>query len=98
MNTSLLFHLTVLYFVTFDALCNVILSNCLFSITFDVISSNCFILYDYCTFSNRENFEIIGDEGIRSLTSFIYTEYKSVYLFATDDCELCVDVTNIVDA
>ncbi|KAH0672505.1 hypothetical protein KY290_024739 [Solanum tuberosum] len=41
-------------------------------------------------------FEIIGDEGVRTLTSFISTEYKSIHLFATEDCELSVDVTDIV--
>ncbi|KAH0737097.1 hypothetical protein KY290_035802 [Solanum tuberosum] len=41
-------------------------------------------------------FEIIGDEGVKTLTSFISTEYKSIHLFATEDCELSVDVTDIV--
>ncbi|KAK6777863.1 hypothetical protein RDI58_024581 [Solanum bulbocastanum] len=41
-------------------------------------------------------FEIIDDEGVRTLTSFISTEYKSIHLFATEDCELSVDVTDIV--
>ncbi|KAG5609479.1 hypothetical protein H5410_020760 [Solanum commersonii] len=41
-------------------------------------------------------FEIIGDEGVRTLTSFISTEYKSIHLFATEDCELSVDVIDIV--
>ncbi|KAH0669360.1 hypothetical protein KY285_023519 [Solanum tuberosum] len=41
-------------------------------------------------------FEIIGDERVRTLTSFISTEYKSIHLFATEDCELSVDVTDIV--
>ncbi|WMV29381.1 hypothetical protein MTR67_022766 [Solanum verrucosum] len=41
-------------------------------------------------------FEIIGDEGVRTLTSFISTEYKSIHLFATEDCELSVNVTDIV--
>ncbi|KAH0730331.1 hypothetical protein KY289_001519 [Solanum tuberosum] len=41
-------------------------------------------------------FEIIGDEGVRTLTSFISTEYKSIHLFATEDCELSVDVTDII--
>ncbi|WMV10242.1 hypothetical protein MTR67_003627 [Solanum verrucosum] len=41
-------------------------------------------------------FEIIGDEGVRTLTSFISTEYKFIHLFATEDCELSVDVIDIV--
>ncbi|WMV19820.1 hypothetical protein MTR67_013205 [Solanum verrucosum] len=41
-------------------------------------------------------FEIIGDEGVRTLTFFISTEYKFIHLFATEDCELSVDVTDIV--
>ncbi|KAK6786010.1 hypothetical protein RDI58_014535 [Solanum bulbocastanum] len=41
-------------------------------------------------------FEIIDDEGVRTLTSFISTEYKSIHLFATEDCELSIDVTDIV--
>ncbi|KAG5573165.1 hypothetical protein H5410_062931 [Solanum commersonii] len=41
-------------------------------------------------------FEIIGDEGVRTLTSFISTDYKSIHLFATEDCELSVDVPDIV--
>ncbi|WMV47088.1 hypothetical protein MTR67_040473 [Solanum verrucosum] len=41
-------------------------------------------------------FEIIGDEGVKTLTSFISTEYKSIHLFATEDCELSVDVTDII--
>ncbi|KAH0697521.1 hypothetical protein KY290_015391 [Solanum tuberosum] len=41
-------------------------------------------------------FEIIGDEGVRTLTSFISTKYKSIHLFATEDCELSVDVTDII--
>ncbi|KAG5596285.1 hypothetical protein H5410_037517 [Solanum commersonii] len=41
-------------------------------------------------------FEIIADERVRTLTSFISTEYKSIHLFATEDCELSVDVIDIV--
>ncbi|KAK6773858.1 hypothetical protein RDI58_029097 [Solanum bulbocastanum] len=41
-------------------------------------------------------FEIIGDEGVRTLTYFISTDYKSIHLFATEDCELSVDVPDIV--
>ena len=41
-------------------------------------------------------FEIVGDEGIRTLSSFISTEYKSIHLFATEDYELSVDVPDIV--
>ncbi|KAH0781133.1 hypothetical protein KY290_000731 [Solanum tuberosum] len=37
-----------------------------------------------------------GDEGVRTLTSFISTEYKYIHLSATEDCELSVDVTDIV--
>ncbi|KAK6786380.1 hypothetical protein RDI58_014905 [Solanum bulbocastanum] len=41
-------------------------------------------------------FETIDDEGVRTLTSFISTEYKSIHLFATEDYELSVDVTDVV--
>ncbi|KAK4726916.1 hypothetical protein R3W88_031833 [Solanum pinnatisectum] len=41
-------------------------------------------------------FEIIGNEGVRTLTSFISIDYKSINLFATEDCELSVDVPDIV--
>ena len=46
--------------------------------------------------STRKYFEIIGDEGVRTLTSFISTEYKSIYLFATEDCELSIGIIDIV--
>ncbi|WMV49130.1 hypothetical protein MTR67_042515 [Solanum verrucosum] len=36
--------------------------------------------------STGKYFEIIGDEGVRTLTSFISIEYKSIHLFATEDC------------
>ncbi|KAG5595622.1 hypothetical protein H5410_036854 [Solanum commersonii] len=41
-------------------------------------------------------FEIISDEGVRTLTSFISIEYKSIHLFDTEDCELSVDVIDII--
>ena len=41
-------------------------------------------------------FEIIGDGGVRTLASFISSEYKSIHLFATDECELSVNVTDIL--
>ncbi|KAK6784501.1 hypothetical protein RDI58_017956 [Solanum bulbocastanum] len=41
-------------------------------------------------------FEIIGDEEVRTLTFFISTDYKSIHLFAIEDCELSVDVLDIV--
>ncbi|XP_047252248.1 uncharacterized protein LOC124887109 [Capsicum annuum] len=41
-------------------------------------------------------FKIQGDEGIRTLLSFVSEDYQSIHLFATDDCELSVDVLDIV--
>ncbi|KAK6775747.1 hypothetical protein RDI58_026748 [Solanum bulbocastanum] len=43
----------------------------------------------------RKYFEIIGDEGVWTLTSFISTEYESIHLLTTEDCELSVDVIDI---
>lgn len=41
-------------------------------------------------------FEIVGAERVRSLKSFIFTDYKSIHLLATEDCELSVDVPYII--
>ena len=45
---------------------------------------------------SEKYFEIIGDEGVRTLASFISSEYKSIHLFATDECELSVNLTDIL--
>ncbi|KAG5585738.1 hypothetical protein H5410_046172, partial [Solanum commersonii] len=37
-------------------------------------------------YTNKLGF--VGDEGVRTLTSIISTDYKSIHLFATEDCKL----------
>lgn len=41
-------------------------------------------------------FEIVGDERVNTLSSFISEDYKTICLFATDDCEFVVDIPDIV--
>jgi len=40
-------------------------------------------------------YEIEGDEGIRTLLSFVNDKFDVINLFVVDDCELDVDVENI---
>ncbi|WMV46763.1 hypothetical protein MTR67_040148 [Solanum verrucosum] len=41
-------------------------------------------------------YEIEGDEGIRTLLSFVNDKFDVINLFVVDDCELDVDVENII--
>lgn len=41
-------------------------------------------------------FKIQGDDGIRKLLSFVFEDFHSIHLFTTDDCELFVDVLDII--
>lgn len=41
-------------------------------------------------------FKIQEDDGIRKLLSFVSEDFHSIHLFATDDCELSVNVLDII--